>query len=153
MTEKSYSTVLDVKQISEILPHRFPFLLIDKIVQIDLEENEIVGQKNVTINEPFFVGHFPNEPIMPGVLLLEALAQTGGVLVHQKGFGGKIAVLLNVEKAKFRHPVLPGDVLYLHAKGLYMSHKGGKVAAKAFVNDQLVVEAQLSFALVEKNQL
>ena len=105
MTEKSYSTVLDVKQISEILPHRFPFLLIDKIVQIDLEENEIVGQKNVTINEPFFVGHFPNEPIMPGVLLLEALAQTGGVLVHQKGFGGKIAVLLNVEKAKFRHPV------------------------------------------------
>jgi 3-hydroxyacyl-[acyl-carrier-protein] dehydratase len=153
MANKNYSTVLDIKQISEILPHRFPFLLVDRVVYMNLEDNEIVGQKNVTINEHFFQGHFPSVPIMPGVLILEALAQTGGILVHQKGFGGKIAVLLNIEKAKFRHPVFPGDVLFLHAKGMHMNKKGGKFEVKAVVNEKISVEAQLCFALVEKNQL
>src|SRR3972149_96028 len=101
-----YTLVFGAKQIKEILPHRYPFLFVDRIIYINLEENEIIGLKNVTVNEPFFQGHFPHVPIMPGVLILEALAQTGGILVHQKGYDKKIAVLLNVAGAKFRKPVL-----------------------------------------------
>ncbi|MBX9745143.1 MAG: 3-hydroxyacyl-ACP dehydratase FabZ [Chlamydiales bacterium] len=154
MTESSgRSIVLNAKEIQNILPHRYPFLLVDRIIYMNLEENEIIGIKNVTVNEPFFQGHFPGVPIMPGVLLLEALAQTGGVLVHQKGYNQKIAVLLNVTSAKFRKPVVPGDVLHLHAKGLHISNNGGKVRSKAIVDDQVVVEAELSFALVRKEQL
>lgn len=145
--------LINAKGIAAILPHRYPFLLVDRIVHIDLEANEIIGLKNVTVNEPFFQGHFPGAPIMPGVLLLEALAQTGGVLVHQKGYTTKIAVLLNIGYAKFRKPVLPGDVIHLHAKGLHISGTGGKVEAKAMVGDQLAVEAELSFALVDKEKL
>jgi len=144
---------MNSKDIEKILPHRYPFLFIDRILHIDLEENEIIGIKNVTINEPFFQGHFPSAPIMPGVLLLEALAQTGGILVYQKGYIKKIAVLLNIVYAKFRRPVLPGDVLHLHVKALHVSGMGGRMRAKALVQDQLVVEAELSFALVDKNKL
>ncbi len=151
MTEQTF--VMNSKEISEILPHRYPFLLVDRVLSINLEENEILGVKNVTVNEPFFQGHFPETPIMPGVLLLEALAQTGGILVHQKGYTKKIAVLLNVAHAKFRKPVLPGDVLHLHVKGLHISGTGGKIRAKALVEDKLAVEAELSFALVDKGQL
>lgn len=147
------SFVLSAKEVQEILPHRYPFLLVDRIISINLEENEIIGLKNVTVNEPFFQGHFPGAPIMPGVLLLEALAQTGGVLVHQKGYNQKIAVLLNITSAKFRKAVLPGDVLHLHAKGLHISGNGGKVRAKAMIGEQIAVEAELSFALVSKEQL
>lgn len=154
MTESSgRSIVLNAKEIQNILPHRYPFLLVDRIIYMNLEENEIIGVKNVTVNEPFFQGHFPGVPIMPGVLLLEALAQTGGVLVHQKGYNQKIAVLLNITSAKFRKPVVPGDVLHLHAKGLHISNNGGKVRSKAIVDDRVVVEAELSFALVSKEQL
>src|SRR5271154_4726377 len=91
--------ILDLKEILKILPHRYPFLLVDKILEVDLERGYIKGQKNLTINEAFFQGHFPDAPIMPGVLILEALAQTGGVLVHLKDPTAKIAVLLNVNKA------------------------------------------------------
>ena len=150
-TDRSY--VLSIKEIERILPHRYPFLLVDRVISINLEENEIVGLKNVTVNEPFFQGHFPGVPIMPGVLLLEALAQTGGILVHQKGYVKKIAVLLNVTGAKFRKPVLPGDVLHLYEKGLHISGNGGKIKAKAMIGDHLAVEAELSFALVDKDQL
>ena len=90
---------------------------------------------------------------MPGVLLLEALAQTGGILVHQKGYQKKIAVLLNVANAKFRKPVVPGDVLHLHAKGIHISGNGGKIKAKAMIGEHLAVEAELSFALVDKDHL
>jgi len=145
--------LLNAKQIAEILPHRYPFLLVDRVIHVDLEESEIIGLKNVTVNEQFFQGHFPDAPIMPGVLILEALAQTGGILVHKKGYTKKIAVLLNVAHAKFRRPVLPGDVLHLHAKGLHISGNGGKMKCRAMVNDQLSVEAELSFALIEKEQL
>jgi 3-hydroxyacyl-[acyl-carrier-protein] dehydratase len=145
--------VFGAKQIESILPHRYPFLLVDKVLYINLEENEIIGLKNVTVNEPFFQGHFPGVPIMPGVLILEALAQTGGILVHQKGYDKKIAVLLNVANAKFRKPVLPGDVLHLHAKGLHISGTGGKIAAKAMIGEILAVEAELTFALVDKEKL
>jgi 3-hydroxyacyl-[acyl-carrier-protein] dehydratase len=149
----SRSFVLTTKQIKNILPHSYPFLLVDGIIHIHLEENEIIGVKNVTVNEPFFQGHFPHVPIMPGVLILEALAQTGGILVHQKGYDKKIAVLLNVSEAKFRRPVVPGDILHLHAKGLHISGTGGKMAAKAMIGDQLAAEANLSFALVDKDKL
>lgn len=145
--------ILNIKEITKILPHRYPFLLVDRIVYLNLEENVIIGQKNVTVNEEFFQGHFPGVPIMPGVLILEALAQAGGVLVHKKGHSEKIAVLLNINNAKFRKPVVPGDVLMLHATGLYISSKGGRVMAKAMVNDQLAVEAEIGFALVDKEQL
>lgn len=145
--------ILDHKQISDILPHRYPFLLVDRIVALDLENNTIVGKKNVTHNEEFFQGHFPNAPIMPGVLILEALAQTGGILIHQKGFSDKIAVLLNVNSAKFRRPVLPGDSLYLHAEGLHFGIRGGKVKGQAFVGNQLVAQAEIGFALREINQI
>lgn len=145
--------IFDVKEIARILPHRYPFLLVDRILVLNLEENMIIGQKNVTVNEQFFQGHFPGVPIMPGVLVLEALAQTGGVLVHQKGQSKKIAVLLNVNHAKFRRPVVPGDVLTLHAQGLHISNKGGRILAKALVNEQLAVEAEIGFALVDKEQL
>ncbi len=149
----SQPVILDVKQISKILPHRYPFLLVDKIIYLNLEENVIIGQKNVTINEQFFQGHFPGVPIMPGVLVLEALAQTGGILVHQKGHNQKIALLLYVNNAKFRKPVVPGDVLTLHACGMHISQKGGRVLVKAMVNEQLAVEAEIGFALVDKEQL
>jgi len=145
--------VLDAKRIAQILPHRYPFLLVDRIIHLDLEGDMIIGQKNVTMNEHFFVGHFPEVPIMPGVLILEALAQTGGILVHQKLQTEKIAVLLTVNNAKFRKPVLPGDVLHLHVTGQHISSKGGKVLAKALVNDQIVVEAEIGFALVDRKQL
>lgn len=149
----SRSFVLNIKQIRKILPHSYPFLMVDGISHIDLEKNEIIGVKNVTVNEPFFTGHFPHVPIMPGVLILEALAQTGGILVHQKGFDQKIAVLLSVEAAKFRRAVMPGDVLHLHAKGIHISNTGGKMEAKAMLGDQLAASAILSFALVDKDKL
>ena len=145
--------ILEAKQIAQILPHRYPFLLVDRIIHLDLEGEVIIGQKNVTMNEHFFVGHFPEAPIMPGVLILEALAQTGGILVHQKTQTEKIAVLLTVKNAKFRKPVLPGDVLLLHVTGQHISSQAGKVLAKAMVNDQVVVEAEIGFALVDRKQL
>lgn len=149
----SRSVVLTSKQIKTILPHAYPFLFVDAIVHINLEENEIIGLKNVTVNEPFFQGHFPHVPIMPGVLILEALAQAGGILVHQKGYDKKIAVLLNISDAKFRRAVVPGDVLHLHAKGVHISGTGGKIVAKAMLGELVAAEANISFALVDKDKL
>ena len=147
------STQMDIKQIIDILPHRYPFLLIDRILELDLEKSTVLAQKNVSINESFFQGHFPSSPIMPGVLILEALAQAGGVLVHLKTPGEKIAILLSVNHAKFRHPVKPGDVLLLRGEGLHFSSKGGRVKAEAFVDDKMVVEAEIGFVFVDKNQI
>ena len=146
-------TIFDSQKIAEILPHRYPFLLLDRIVHLDLEKNEIIGQKNVTINEQFFTGHFPNVPLMPGVLVVEAMAQTAGVLVYQKGYTEKIAVFLNITYAKFRKPIIPGDVVFIHAKGIHISNKGGKIKAKAVVDEKTAVEAEFAFALVDKNQI
>ncbi|MDF2578339.1 MAG: fabZ [Chlamydiales bacterium] len=144
---------LDIKEILNILPHRYPFLLVDKVLEIDLEKGSIIAQKNVTMNEAFFQGHFPGAPIMPGVLILEALAQSGAVLLHQKGYTDKIAVFLNVNNAKFRHPVKPGDILHLHATGLHFSSKGGRIKARAMINDKLAAEAEIGFALVDKQAI
>lgn len=145
--------IFNAKEITKILPHRYPFLLVDRIVYLNVEENVIIGQKNVTVNEQFFVGHFPGVPIMPGVLILEALAQTGGILIHQKGHTEQIALLLTINNAKFRRPAVPGDVLMLHATGMHVSAKGGRILAKATVNDQVAVEAEIGFALVDRDQL
>ena len=146
--------ILDIKDILKILPHRYPFLFVDKIIEIDLEKPSIIGIKNVTFNEAFFQGHFPEAPIMPGVLLLEALAQVGGILVYQKGFQDKIAVFLNITQAKFRNPVKPGDVLYLHAEGVYFGSKGCRVKARDLINNEKVaVDAEISFALVPKKSI
>lgn len=153
MSSGPKSAVLSIKEIENILPHRYPFLLVDRVISIDLEASEITCVKNVTVNEPFFQGHFPGVPIMPGVLILEALAQAGGILVHQKGYDQKIAVLLNVTNAKFRRPVTPGDVLYLCVKGVHISGNGGKIQAKAMIGEQLAAEAELSFAMVDKEKL
>jgi 3-hydroxyacyl-[acyl-carrier-protein] dehydratase len=154
MEDKSkYQTIFNSKKIQEILPHRYPFLLVDKVVHLDLNNNEIIGVKNLTFNESFFQGHFPQAPIMPGVLILEALAQTGGILVHQKGFGHKIALFLNIANAKFRNPATPGDILFLHAKGLLINNKGGKFTCVAKIQDKIAAEAEMSFALVDKETI
>ena len=144
---------LDIKQILEILPHRYPFLLVDRVLELDLEKGYILAQKNVTINEPFFQGHFPLAPIMPGVLILEALAQAGGILVHLRGQADKIAILLNVNQAKFRHPVKPGDVLQLRGQGLHFSSKGGRIKAEALVDNKVAAEAEIGFVFVDKSQI
>lgn len=153
VNQSGQTPALDIKQIINILPHRYPFLLVDRILEIDLEKEYVLAQKNVTINEAFFQGHFPDAPIMPGVLILEALAQAGGVLVHLKSPGDKIAVLLSVNHAKFRHPVKPGDILYLRGEGLHFSSKGGRIKAAALVDDKVAVEAEIGFVFVNKNQI
>jgi 3-hydroxyacyl-[acyl-carrier-protein] dehydratase len=150
---KKKSCLYDVKDILNILPHRYPFLLVDKILEIDLEKNIIIGQKNVTMNEPFFQGHFPDIPIMPGVLIIEALAQAGAVLAHEKLQMNKIAVLLSLTNVKFRRPVHPGDVLRLRCEGMNFSSKGGKVKAEAFVDDQLATQAVIGFVFANKDQI
>jgi 3-hydroxyacyl-[acyl-carrier-protein] dehydratase len=155
MTKESlhHPVIFNAKQIAQILPHRYPFLLVDKIIELDLEGNRIVGLKNVTMNEPFFQGHFPGAPIMPGVLIIEALAQTGGVFIAQKGYGHKIAVLLHMSDVKFRKPVVPGDTLILEVNALHLSGRAGKVKGKAFVEGQLAVEAEIAYALMDKSQI
>jgi 3-hydroxyacyl-[acyl-carrier-protein] dehydratase len=153
MSSSQLPQMMHTKDIVKILPHRYPFLLVDKILQLDLEKGTIIGQKNVTANEAFFQGHFPDAPIMPGVLILEALAQTGGVLVHLMNKADKIAVLLNVNQAKFRLPVRPGDILTLHCTGLHISSKGGRVKAEAYVEEKICAEAEIGFALVDKSQI
>lgn len=151
--EKEQTTIFGIKEIRSILPHRYPFLLVDRVIKLDLENNSIIGVKCVTANEPFFEGHFPEAPIMPGVLILEALAQTGGILIHEKGYKDNLAVLLSVNHAKFRKPVFPGDCLYLYAEALHIGSRGGKVNAKAFVKDKLVAQAEIGFALTEKDHI
>lgn len=153
MTNAEDKPVLDIKQIINILPHRYPFLLIDRVLEMDLDKGYILAQKNVTFNEAFFQGHFPEAPIMPGVLILESLAQAGGVLVHLKGGENKIAILLNVNQAKFRQPVKPGDVLHLRCQGLHFSSKGGRVKAEALVEGKVAAEAEIGFVFVDKSQI
>ena len=147
------ATVFDHRAIARMLPHRYPFLLVDRIVHLDLEKSIIVGQKNVTQNEQFFTGHFPFAPIMPGVLVLEAMAQTGGVLIHEKGYHDKIAVLMSVNNAKFRKTIVPGDVLYLHIEGIHFTSRGGRVRAFGKVGDRVVAEAEIGFGFVDRSQL
>ena len=141
---------LDINMIQKILPHRYPFLLVDKI--IESTDNKIVGVKNVTINEPFFQGHFPGHPIMPGVLILEAMAQVGGIgALSLPENLGKMAYFLSIKEAKFRKPVLPGDQLIIEVEILKKKLSVLQVKATAKVAGEVVTEAQMMFAFVTPN--
>ena len=139
---------LSISEILNLLPHRYPFLLVDKI--LEQEENKIVGVKNVTINEPFFRGHFPGHPVMPGVLILEAMAQTGGVLMFSKEENkGKIPLFAGIDKARFKKPVYPGDQLIIKVEIVKMVRGIGKAKAEVYVDDNLVAFAELLFTAVQ----
>jgi 3-hydroxyacyl-[acyl-carrier-protein] dehydratase len=138
-------TVLDILAIMQRLPHRYPFLLIDRIVRF-VPGQEIVALKNVTMNEPFFQGHFPAKPVMPGVLIIEALAQAGGILAAEiRGAEkqGEIIYFMGMDAVRFRKPVVPGDQLMLEARVLKMRSRVAKMAGRALVDGQLVAEAEL----------
>ena len=146
-------TELDVRRILDVLPHRFPFVMIDRVVSI--EKNEVlVGIKNVTINEPFFSGHFPGHPVMPGVLQLEAMAQAAGILLLRRSSSeGKVAFFMSADKVKFRKPVVPGDQLMITAK--LEKVRGNKLATASVecsVNDQAVSSASLMFAIADAGE-
>ena len=143
-------TSFDIREVMKILPHRYPMLLVDRIVE--LEKERIVGIKNVTANEPFFQGHFPEFPVMPGVLIIEAMAQTAGVLVLGQipDRENKLVFLVSVERAKFRKPVVPGDQLRMEAIITKNKISVAKITAKATVDGVLVAEADLMCSLVDK---
>lgn len=143
------TSLLDVREISKILPHRFPFLLIDRVIELD-GYRRAVGIKNVTCNEPFFQGHFPEQPIMPGVLQIEAMAQLAGVLLMRKSDNqAKVAVLLSLDGVKLRKNVIPGDQLRLEVETIKIKSRTGEVFARATVDGQLVAEASMKFMLLD----
>jgi UDP-3-O-[3-hydroxymyristoyl] N-acetylglucosamine deacetylase/3-hydroxyacyl-[acyl-carrier-protein] dehydratase len=142
-------TALSLAQIRRVLPHRYPFLLVDRVVEID-GFRRAVGLKNVTANEPYFQGHYPDEPIMPGVLVVEAMAQLAGILLLRKlELTGKVPVLLSIDRVKFRHAVVPGDQLRLEAATIRLSGGRGRVQCRSSVEGRLVAEARLNFAVAE----
>ncbi len=154
---KKYSPgapVFDITAIEAAMPHRYPMLLVDRILEMDLEpgNERITGLKNVTYNEPFFQGHFPGKPVMPGVLILEAMAQTGGMLMlgSMSEPDKKLVLFMAIDKAKFRKPVTPGDQLIFEVKLLRNRGKSFQLAGQAFVDGQLVAEAELMAAIVDK---
>lgn len=142
---------LDIAAIMKIMPHRYPFLLIDRI--LSLEENRVVGIKNVTINEPFFVGHFPGHPIMPAVLIIEAMAQCGGVLLLNSSYQPeeKLVYFIGIDRAKFRKPVRPGDQLRFELTLLRLKSRICKMEGKAYVDGDLVAEAELLSSIVDRD--
>ena len=149
---KNKTTVIDIYKILEIMPHRFPFLLVDKIIHFDEEENIIIGIKNVTVNEPFFPGHFPEKPIMPGVLICEAMGQVGGLIVwYNQDVTNKLMYFSGFRNVKFKRPVVPGDQLVFEVK--LLSQKFGVLMYKgtAYVDGEVVAEAEFQAALVNKS--
>jgi beta-hydroxyacyl-ACP dehydratase FabZ len=138
-------TAYDIQKIMEFLPHRYPFLLVDRVIEL-VPGDKIIALKNVTINEPFFQGHFPGQPVMPGVLIIEAMAQAGGLLAYESSPDDKHGLLIyfmGMDKVRFRKPVVPGDQLIIEFKILRMRTKVAKMAGTAFVDNQLVAEAEL----------
>jgi 3-hydroxyacyl-[acyl-carrier-protein] dehydratase len=148
----SSNTLIDIEKILQMIPHRYPLLLIDRVIEVVPHESAI-GIKNVTFNEPHFMGHFPSKPIMPGVLIVEAMAQTSAVLVVEtlKGQASdKLVYFMSIEEAKFRKTVTPGDTLYLHVKKERNRGNVWKFTAEAKVNEALVAEATFSAMIVDK---
>ncbi len=145
--------MIGIQEIMETLPHRYPFLLIDRIVEMEIEKR-VVGIKNVTVNEPFFQGHFPGHPIMPGVLILEAMAQAGGVLalksVPAEEVKNKVLYFMSIDKAKFRKPVIPGDQVRFELEQIKQRANIRAYSAKATVDGAVVAEAELMAMIVDK---
>jgi UDP-3-O-[3-hydroxymyristoyl] N-acetylglucosamine deacetylase/3-hydroxyacyl-[acyl-carrier-protein] dehydratase len=145
--------IMDIRKIMRLLPHRYPFLMVDRILSID-GDAKIVGVKNVTINEPFFQGHYPSLPIMPGVMILEAMAQISGILLGRRlEHTGKVAVLLSMDRVKMRRPVRPGDQLILEAEALHARTRTGHCKCKAMIGDELAAEAEIKFMLVDSEPI
>ena len=150
-SSKPPQLTLDIREIMRVIPHRYPFLLIDRVEIIESQKRAI-GIKCVSGNEPFFPGHFPGQPIMPGVLIVEAMAQTACfLLLSHSNFANKLALFMGIQNAKFRKPVGPGDVLELHVEVL-RAGRIGKIRGEAKVTENLVAEAEFTFALVDKQQ-
>lgn len=144
----------DIKQIMDLLPHRYPFLLVDKIVDIDGDISG-TGIKNVTMNEPFFQGHFPGNPVMPGVLIIEAMAQTAGVICMLDGgdaADARLVYFMSIDKARFRKPVVPGDTLHIHVQQMRKRGPVWKFQGRAEVDGQLVSEAEVTAMIVETDE-
>lgn len=144
--------MIDVTEIIKILPHRYPFLLVDRIESLK-EGEEVVGIKNVSVNEPFFAGHFPGNPIMPGVLIIEAMAQVGGILAFHsspKEWAGSLVYFMGIDKVRFRKPVVPGDQLRLKLTTIRQKQRIFKMRGEAYVGDTLVAEAELMAAIESK---
>lgn len=143
-------TTFTVQEIQELLPHRYPFALVDRILDY-IPGEKAVGLKNVTINEPFFPGHIPSKPLMPGVLQLEAMAQVGGVILTLlPGMKGKFFAYAGVDNARFRRPVVPGDQLIMTVELLsFKRNRIAKMQGRGFVDNQLAVEAQMLFSLLD----
>ena len=142
--------ILNATEIQPIIPHRYPMLLVDRIIELE-PMKRAVGIKNVTMNEHFFMGHFPERPVMPGVLILEAMAQVGGVaMLYPEEYRGKLALFGSMDRVKFRRPVTPGDQLYMVAEIIKLRGAAGKLWAEAFVDGQVVAEAEFMFALTSR---
>jgi UDP-3-O-[3-hydroxymyristoyl] N-acetylglucosamine deacetylase/3-hydroxyacyl-[acyl-carrier-protein] dehydratase len=142
--------VLDINEVQRTLPHRYPFLMVDRIIELE-EDRRAVGVKAVTINEPYFQGHFPGHPVMPGVLQVEAMAQVASIIMMRKPENiGKIGYFMSADSVKFRKPVFPGDTLFIHCEMISAKKRLGKATAKCLVNDEVVSEAELLFGLVDQ---
>ena len=146
--------MLDINQIMQILPHRYPFLLVDRIVEVEAGKR-IVGLKNVTINEPFFAGHFPGHPVMPGVLIIEAMAQVAGIMAYlasDEETRKKVSYFMAIDKCRFRRPVRPGDQLRFEVETLFSKRGIWSVACKAIVDGTVVADAELKATFADKDR-
>lgn len=142
---------MEVEKILELLPHRYPFLLVDRVLEVQGTQ-KIVGLKNVTFNEPFFQGHFPGHPVMPGVLIVEAMAQTGGLLLMEQipDRASKVVYFMSLDNVKFRKPVVPGDQLRMEVEMLQFRGKIAKMKGTAFVDGKVAAEAEMMAGVVDR---
>ena len=144
--------MMDVREIQSILPHRYPFLMVDRILEME-PGKKAVGIKNITINEPFFTGHFPGNPIMPGVLIVEAMAQVAGIMAFRSGVEGDTVYFMSIERAKFRKPVVPGDQLRLVITTLQQRGNVWKFSGEAAVDGKVVAEAEFTAMVLKRDQV